>query len=237
MLSGPGRGVSGGPLRQATVGEAKACSSSDNREDMSSQAIQFINDWLYDIERFLRRRLDALKDDLESDDGKTQQAASKEAERILDWLDPPLPPRSSSARLERAKEVSQSNELSIEEKVAAVGRALRSTGRRRGRPRDETSQLAIRALGLHLAGMSWREIAMRLKGCAHTQPMPPMQRARKRNPNLSCEYCSEAIRNAAFRLRRFLKQLDYPSDLPDGKSFSEESRRELLELWGIKGRN
>jgi hypothetical protein len=153
---------------------------------------------------------------------------------ILDWLSAPLPPLSPSERWERALAASQSEVGTPEERLSAVMHAARSTGRGRGRPRDETSQLAIRALALHLAtGLSWREIAMRLKGCTHEKPKPPRQKPRKRNPNLSCQECGEAMRNAAFRLRRFLKKLGFEDDVPLGNSFDEAARLEFRRLWNV----
>ena len=118
----------------------------------------------------------------------------------------------------------QDEDLSPADRRTAALRAGRSTGRPRGRPRDETSQQAIRALGLHLAtSMSWREIALEIRGCNHDRP----------NPERSCEPCGEAIRNAATRLEALLKKIGYDFTFPRGRELDEKSRLEILRLWHI----
>jgi hypothetical protein len=163
-----------------------------------------------------------------------EKLATEEADEILNWLYPPPKPLSEADQLQRVEEALKDGKMSAKDRLAAVRRVGRSTGRTKGRPRDETSRLAVRALGLHLAtGMSWREIAMRLKGCVHERPLPARQKPRKRNPALSCEDCGEAIRVAVYRLRSFLKQLGFEDDVPLGKDLDEESRMEILKLWGV----
>lgn len=201
---------------------------------MSNGLIEFYNRWLYDIESKLRGHLESLKDDLRSDDEDTRKLATEEADEILNWLYLPPKPLSEADQLQRMEDAFKDGKMSAKEKVAAVRRAGRSTGRAKGRPRDETSRLAIRALGLHLAtGMSWREIAMRLKGCDHERPLPAWQKPRKRNPALSCDDCGDAMRVAVYRLRNFLKQLGFEEDVPLGTDLDEQSRKELLKLWGV----
>ncbi len=185
--------------------------------------LRFIYRWLYDVEGTLRNQLEALKADLVSDDEAIQAKAADEVESILDWLYPPVAPLPAVTRAERAQAALSDVNLTPEEKLTAVRRAIRSTGRRRGRPRDETSQHAIRALTLHYAtSMSWREIALKLRGCAHDRP----------NLNRSCEACGEAMRNAAARLEQFLKSIDFHSDdpIPMGRTLDAASQRELLRL-------
>jgi hypothetical protein len=162
---------------------------------MTSEMDRFIYRWVHDIEMVLKRRLENLKDDLRSDDLDTSQAASKEAAEILDWLSPPPPPLTADSKLQAAKRALDEEGLSFEEKLAAIRRATRSTGRPKGRPRSETSQHAIQALSLRSAtAMSWREIALKLKGCKHKRP----------KPERSCMLCGEAIREPTERLRRVL---------------------------------
>lgn len=178
-----------------------------------------------------------LKDDLRSDDEHLRQQATQEATEILDWLSAPPEPLSQEQQLQRVAAALNDTTLPAEHRLAATRRAVRSTGRARGRSRDETTRLAVRALGLHLAtGMSWREIAMRLKGCVHERPVPPRQKPRRRNPNLSCDDCGEAMRVAVYRLRRFLTQLGYQENIPLGKELDEKSRMELRKLWASKSR-
>jgi hypothetical protein len=174
-----------------------------------------------------------LKDDLLSDDEEIRKLATEEAGEILDWLYLPLKPFSEAERLKRIDEALKDGEMSDKERLAAVRRLGRATGRSRGRPRDEISRLAIRALGLHTVGMSWCEIAMKLRGCDHKRPMPPRQKPRKRNLGLSCEDCGEAFRVAVFRLRSFLKRLGFKDEVPLGKDLDHESRKQILEFWGV----
>jgi hypothetical protein len=200
---------------------------------MSKVSVEFYSRWLYDIESKLRRRLETLKDDLRSDDEDTRKLATGEAGKILNWLYLPPKPLSKADQLQRMEDAFKDGKMSAKEKLTAALRAGRSTGRAKGRPRDETSRLAVRALGLHLAtDMSWREIAMRLKGCSHERPLPARQEPRKRNPALSCGDCGEAMRVAVYRLRSFLKQLGF-EDVLLGIDLDEESRKELLKLWGF----
>jgi hypothetical protein len=162
---------------------------------MASEIDKFIHVWVHDIEMVLNRRLENIKEDLRSDDEDISKAAAEEAGEILNWLYPPLPPLAPDAKLQAAKQALNDERLGIEQKLAAARRAIRSTGRPRGRPRSETSQQAIQALSLRSAtGMSWREIALRLKGCKHKRP----------KPERSCVPCGGAIREAAERLRRVL---------------------------------
>ena len=94
--------------------------------------------WVYDVEQILSNALDGLKDDLSSDDEYTADLAAKKATEILDWLYPPAQPLSPQERLRRATEAITSASLSDSEQIAAFQRILRSTGRRRGRPRTAT---------------------------------------------------------------------------------------------------
>ena len=118
---------------------------------MSDETIQFVNRWLYNVGRILGDRLDSLKDDLGSDGEGTSARATEEVGEILDWLMPPCPPLSHEGRLRRVELALTDERLSTTDRLAAASSAALSTGRSRGRPRDETSQQAIRALGLHLA--------------------------------------------------------------------------------------
>lgn len=192
---------------------------------MGDEALEFVNRWLYDIQRVLEIRLEALKDDLRSNDGPIAEQAANEASMILDWLNPPSLPLSKEERLKRVTALVSNGELSADQRLAAVVRAGRSTHLRRGRPRNETSQLAIRALTLHFAtGLSWREIALSVRGCKHKRP----------NQERSCEACGESIRQAASRLQRFLLSIGYNPDFPSGIDLDSASRTQLDRLWQVK---
>ncbi len=192
---------------------------------MRNEVIQFVNRWLYNVELVLRDRLESLKDDLGSDDDQIRGQATEQASEILDWLMPPSHPLSHSEQLQRIQAALLDEDLSPADRRTAALRAGRSTGRPRGRPRDETSQQAIRALGLHLrTSMSWREIALELRGCEHTRP----------NPERSCEPCGASMRNAATRLQSFLKSIGHDFKSPDGEELDEQSRVELRRLWYIE---
>ena len=192
---------------------------------MSDETIQFVNRWLYNIELILRDRLESLKYDLRSDDENTSGCATKEAGQILDWLLPPLPSLSKAEQLRRVETAFKDKKRSVEDRLAATRRAALSTGRSRGRPRNETSQQAIRALGLHFATpLSWREIALEIRGCNHDRP----------NPERSCEPCGAAMRDAATRLESFLKTIGSDLTFPRGKELDEKSRLEQVRLWRIE---
>lgn len=192
---------------------------------MTDEALQFINRRLYDIQHVLDNRLEVLKEDLRSDDEATAERASEEVSNILDWLYLPPMPLSKEEQLKRVAAAIADGKLSTDQRLAAVVQAGRSTHSRRGRPRNETSQLAIRALTLHRAtGLSWREIALVVRGCKHKRP----------NPERSCEACGESIRQAAIRLQRFLLSLGYDPDFPRGTDLDPASRSQLQRLWQVK---
>ena len=197
----------------------------DNRRDMSNKIIKFYNRWLYDMESKLRGRLETLKDDLRSDDEETRNQATEEADEILNWLYLPPKALSEEDQLQRVEAALKDEQVSAKDRLAAVRRAGRSTGRTRGRPRTETAQQAIRALSLHYATtLSWREIALDVRGCKHKRP----------NLERSCPACGDAIREAAGRLEKFLKSIGYDFDFPPGRELDAGSRLELLQLWQPK---
>jgi hypothetical protein len=196
----------------------------DNRGDMAAQTLEFVNRWLYDIEHVLQCRLDSLKDDLCSDDDQISEQASNEAAKILDWLYPSLQPISTGGKLQKISAILNDGTMTEGEREAAIKRAARSTGRGRGRPRNETPKQAIRALSLHHAtDLSWREIALEIRGCEHKRP----------NPERSCEACGEAIRNAAGRLEKFLISMGHKPSFTRGRELDEVSRKTLRKLWRI----
>jgi hypothetical protein len=166
---------------------------------------RFIDQWAYQIGGVLNRQLEALKDELRSDDKKVRKAAELEADQILDWLLPPSPPFTYRERLRKAEEAIADQRQADSDRLAAAMRALRSTGRRRGRPRTTTSQHAIHALTLHLTTpKSWREIALEVRGCKHKRPR--LER--------SCVACGDAIRDAVGRLEKFLRSKGYHPNVP-----------------------
>lgn len=177
---------------------------------MNGEVDALIYTWLHDIQRWLMNCLDNLKDDLGSDDAAINARARTEAEQIMAWLFPPPPPLSAQERLRRAAAAAADPTLTEEQKQLAACRATRSTGRKRGRPRNETSQLAVRALTLfyakgfqpgqsHNHGGTWREIARQIKPCNHEG----------RNEHRSCRACGDAVRDAAGRLEDFLISIGY----------------------------
>lgn len=100
---------------------------------------------------------------------------------------------------------------------------LPTAKRGKGRPRDESSQHAIRSLTLHLATpSSWREIALIVRGCNHKRPRPTER---------SCKACGEAIRQSAFRLQTFLKSKGLMPDIPRRAELDRMTRAELERLW------
>jgi hypothetical protein len=161
---------------------------------MASEVNAFITNWLHDVERVLRRKLESSKEHLLSDDESEQDAAASLVSQILDWLYPPSnTPISDEHRLLLMQQVMGIADAA--ERNKAMLRIARTTGRRKGRPRDESSQYAIRALTLRRStNKSWREIALELRGCEHERP----------NPERSCPACGEKMRQAVMRLERFL---------------------------------
>ena len=220
----PVAGGSPGGIREICKRPGRHRNVVDNHRDMGAEIIEFINRWLYDVERMLASRLESLKDDLRSDDASLREQAAQEAAKIMDWLYPPSPPLSAEEQSNRVETAMADRSLSVKARLGAVRRAVRSTGRSKGRPRDETSQQAIRALALHYATtLSWREIALEIRGCTHKRP----------NPERSCNPCGSAVRNAATRLESFLKKMGYDPSFPLGKELDGISRLELLRLWKI----
>jgi hypothetical protein len=179
-----------------------------NRHNGSTMAEidKFVDSWIYDVEAVLRRELENLKDQLASEDVTSRRQAESDASAILDWLYLPVPPSSPGDRLKKAQDVTRDSTLTEAERYSKALRTLRSSGRQRGRPRDQTSQHAIRAYTLHLTtGMSWREIALTVKGCKHKRP---------NQSERSCEHCGDSIRDAVGRLERFLKAKGYHPNVP-----------------------
>ncbi len=188
--------------------------------------MKLFNRWVYDLQGVLERHLDTLKDDLSSDDDRVRQQASNAASEILDWLHLPVPALSPDEQVQRALSALSDPMLSANQKLRAAQRAARSTGRPRGRPRTETAQHAIQALTLHFATpLSWREIALSVKGCNHKRP----------NPERSCEPCGEAIRNAATRLQSFLRSIGHDlSAIPRAARLDPETCSQLARMWLVE---
>jgi hypothetical protein len=168
---------------------------------------KFVFQFLYDIERFLRRKLDALKEDLRSDDDGIRKLAEEKVVKISNWLFHPLPPLSEEERLQRTEEALSDKSLSPSERLRAISRLARSSGRRKGRPWTDTAQHAVLALTMHYATkLSWREIALAVRGCKHERP----------TPERSCKTCGDSIRDAAGRLEKSLIEMGFEKDFPRG---------------------
>lgn len=166
-----------------------------------------LRDWLYEgsVRRTLAWELEGLKADLDSENPESRQVAITEIEDVLAWLYPPPEPFSAEERLRQSVEVLTDESLTPAERLSAVRRTARATGRKRGRPRTDTAQHAIEALELHLnEPLSWRQIALKVKGCAHVGT----------KADRSCKACGDAIRDAVGRLEKFLRSKGYHSKLP-----------------------
>jgi hypothetical protein len=187
-------------------------------------ASAFIDKWVYDIGHMLWYQLEALKDLLDSEDKHTREHAAKEIHDILGWLYEPPGPLYPEERLRRTRDTSNDESMSVQDRLAAVRRVARSSGRPRGRPRTETAQHAIRALYLHLATpLSWREIALTVKGCNHRRPNPAQR---------SCVACGDAIRDAVGRFERFLRDKGYHPEFPRRVELDRMSPTDLKRLFG-----
>lgn len=189
---------------------------------MNDDVLQFMFRWGLDVRSYLQQLFARCVEELESENETTRSEASKRMDVVLDWLHPPLPPLSVEERNRRASSALADESLSPDQRAIAARRALRATGRHQGRTRDETSQHAIDALTLHDAtGLSWRRIAVLLRGCTHKRP----------NRELSCESCGESIRQAAFRLEKFLKSTGFDRTFAKENPLDQETQKRLLELW------
>jgi hypothetical protein len=167
---------------------------------MTDPTAEFIHQWLLDIEGILKRHRENLKDDLWSDDERTRKQADRTLDEVCEWLEPPLPQPTDEQKVATALGILGDETVSPTIRLKPVSRLIRSGGRGRGRPRTETAQLAIRALSLHYAtSSSWREIALKLRGCKHARP----------NRDRSCKFCGDSIRDAAGRLEKFLQSIGY----------------------------
>lgn len=184
---------------------------------------KMLDEWVYNVKGTLEKALDNLKDDLMSDDESTSETAANEASAILDWLCLSTPSLSDEERMRRAGDVIKNTFLSKSEQLAALQRITHSTGRRRGRPRTETCQYAIRALTLHLAtARSWREIALEITGCKHRRPNPEER---------SCVPCGNSIRAAAIRLEKFLSSKSLLPRAPRRLELDKMSSSEIERVW------
>lgn len=162
-------------------------------------------DWFYDdpVARNLRWELEALGEDLDSDDPTVSKKARTEAALIWDWLEGTGAPPDAAEKIRRVREILQLQE-DPDIQVAAITRVVLSTGRPRGRPATVRQQ-AIEALGLHLAEpLSWKQIAFRVRGCKH----------RGQRADRSCDACADAIRKAVRELEKFLREKGLHPDLP-----------------------
>lgn len=176
---------------------------------MVDETTRFVYHWLHDVDKLLRRALESLKDDLRSDDDAVRRNAEKRAEMILDWLFPaPWPAGKDEFKLMAIEQAIKNKTISVDGRYKSVRRIITSTGRRRGRPRTEARH-AILALSMHYATkLSWRKIALLVKGCNHTRNRP--------NLEISCPPCGDAIRDAAGRLEKFLVSIGFNPDFPRG---------------------
>jgi hypothetical protein len=73
-----------------------------------------------------------------------------------------------------------------------------------------------------MTAMSWREIALIVKGCSHKRP----------NPERSCYPCGDAIRAAVGRLEQFLRGLGCHPEFPRRVDLEKMSYAELERLFG-----
>jgi len=198
---------------------------------MSSSIDSFIDKWLYDIDHTLRIQLEALRDQLDSQDQHTREYAANQVREILDWLYQPPGPLPDDEKWRRTRDALHDESKSLKERLAAARRVARSTGRPRGRPRTDTAQHAIRALSLHLAtDLSWRKIALIVKGCEH---YPQGRKHYRPNPKeLSCIACGDAIRDAVGRLEKFLRTKGYHPEFPRRVDLDRMSHADFKRLFG-----
>ncbi len=190
---------------------------------MASELDSFIYEWGANIRRVLERQLDSLHYDLDSDDEEARRKADHEIPLIRAWLFPPADPLTASEKERKVQAVANDPNLSTEERLVKIGRAARSTGRKRGRPKTDTARHAISALSLHLAThRSWREIALIVGECNHSRPNPSER---------SCTHCGDKIRDAVGHLETFLNDIGCHPELPRGTELDSMSLAELKHLF------
>jgi hypothetical protein len=177
--------------------ESRTTSTEDPFEIGTDELDHLLDKYCYDVRRILEAQLDGLKGDLESLDKGTQDRAAQDVREILGWLLPPPAPLPVKAKQQQiAKMLGEGSPQAWEN----IARVVRSTGRPRGRPKTDTAQHAIDGLSLYLGTqLSWREIALRVKGCKHGP----------HNLKRSCRPCGDALRDAVGRLEKFLKSKNY----------------------------
>ena len=88
----------------------------------------FVDRWVYDIEHKLYSELEALRDDLYSDDEQTRQEATREVSEVLQWL-----PRRPSVK-------GHSNTVVLRDNTPSKHEAKRH----RGRPRTAAGYAVTR---------------------------------------------------------------------------------------------
>jgi hypothetical protein len=129
---------------------------------------ELIRIWNFDVARALWSRVDALKEDLTSDDTQIRVKAETQISQTLTWLLPPITPEqiqnARAAQQQELEEILGARGIS-RASIRKVARQLAGSKiRGQGRPRTKGSD-AIRALQLYLdTGKSWREITFAVDG-------------------------------------------------------------------------
>lgn len=214
----------------------------------------FMDQWVYNLDRILRSRLDALVPDLTCGDEKVEQRADTEASEILSLLYGPVEPESQEERRHAIEQSLAKSGLPPERVQAMAKRESRFTGRAAGRPR-ELGPDAIRALILHLTTeKSWREIALEVKGCNHICPTcgrvrvkrfeggssrPPRPKCPqcgltigpKSDIKRSCSACGDAMRRLAEEYKSILKRLGLLPKAPSRRELRGLSPEEIERIW------
>ena len=210
----------------------------------------FVDQFVYDI----RTRLEsALYAAVEEDSPESIAAADK----ILSFLYG-ASPLSDDEKCQRAAEIAHDTSLSPNERKAAMRRALESSNRRSGRPKEKGPD-AIKAFTIYLkTNKSWREITLEVQGscesrhceyfCSECRDVKrPNERGRRdRTPSNRlcgkcrciirdkkepiCQWCKDAVRDLVGQLEELLKQIGVYPHLPRRKDMKAMSATELERL-------
>jgi ssDNA-binding Zn-finger/Zn-ribbon topoisomerase 1 len=193
----------------------------------------FIDRFVYDIRGKLESALDAA-----AEENSPESVA--QAEKILSFLFGRSAPFTDDERCRHAMEIARDTSLPPSQRKVAMRRALESSNKRAGRPKEKGPD-AIRAFTIYLkADQSWREIALelqgscesrqciyfcpecgdvkrqtkrgRLHGTRRTPRCPKCRSIIRAKKEQVCKWCADAVRDLVGQLEDFLKQIgSYPT--------------------------
>lgn len=170
----------------------------DNNEPARLEGIGIESLYKGHIRNMLNWQLNALADDWEQADVAGKREIGREMDDILEWLIPPSP-LSDAEKVHKALQILTDKDMKDAAKVKTVERLIRSKGIRKG-PDATVRRMAVDALEMYQQGKSWAQIARELRGCTHS--------------DFHHQSCVATLWKAVRRLKNFLRQQEYPYELP-----------------------